>query len=431
MNGRTLVNGRLEVDGPRPRVQQARPTPAPVAARSRRRRAETLLLLGALAAMGPAAIDMYVPALPRIAADLDVSVASTQLTLTTFLIGLGFGQVVAGRLSDVFGRRPPLLASIAVYAAAGVACALATALPVLACARFAQGLAAAAGIVISRAIVRDLYSGPGLARSYSRLYLIVGVAPIVAPVVGTQVLRFTSWRGIFMILFCFAAALLVAAALRLAETLPPERRTPAGVRSTATAFRSLLAHRGLIGYAVTLGCGTGALVAAIAGAPFVVQDVYGESPQVYGFLVLLGGLAVVTANQLNARLLRTLSSERLLLLGLAAAALAGCAMLAAGNAALGAFVACFVGLFAAYGFVLANATALALREQAALAGSAAALLGLVQYGTGALAAPLAGLVGGGRVVPLGIVVSCFALTGTVGALVTAAGDRRPRVSELL
>jgi DHA1 family bicyclomycin/chloramphenicol resistance-like MFS transporter len=399
---------------------------APPINRSRRRRAEILVLLGALAAMGPAAIDMYVPALPQIAADLDVSVASTQLTLTTFLIGLGIGQLVSGPLSDVFGRRPPLLASIAVYATAGVACALANAVPVLACARFAQGLAAAAGVVISRAIIRDLYGGPGLARSYSRLYLIVGIAPIVAPVVGTQVLRFTSWRGIFVILFCFAAALLVAAAVRLPETLPRERRTPADFRSTATSFRYLLAHRGLVGYAVTLGCGTGALVAAVSGAPFVVQDVYGESPQVYGFLVLLGGLAVVSANQLNARLVRTVGSDRLLLFGLAAAVLAGCTALTAGNAGLVPFVACFVGLFAAYGFILANATALALRDQAALAGSAAALLGLVQYGTGALAAPLAGLVGGGSVVPLGIVVSCFAVAGTVGALVTVGGERARR-----
>jgi DHA1 family bicyclomycin/chloramphenicol resistance-like MFS transporter len=377
--------------------------------------------------MGPAAIDMYVPALPGIAADLDVSVASTQLTLTTFLIGLGAGQLVAGPLSDVFGRRPPLLASIAVYAAAGVACAVANAIPVLATARFAQGLAAAAGIVISRAIVRDLYSGPALARTYSRLYLLMGLAPIVAPVVGTQVLRFASWRAIFGVLVCFAAALFVAAAVRLPETLPSERRTTAGFRTTTTTFRSLLAHRGLVGWAVTLGCGTGALVACVSGAPFVVQDVYGESPQVYGFLVLLGGVAVVAANQLNARLLRTVSSERLLLLGFAGSATVGFALLLVGDTALAPFVACFVGLFAAYGFTLANATALALREQAAVAGSAAAFLGLVQYGTGALAAPLAGLAGGERVAALGIVVSCFALAGTVGALVTARAERRRRV----
>jgi DHA1 family bicyclomycin/chloramphenicol resistance-like MFS transporter len=387
-------------------------------ARSRRRRAELLVLLGALAAMGPAAIDMYVPALPRIAADLDVSVASTQLTLTSFLIGLGAGQLVAGPLSDVFGRRPPLLASIAVYAAAGVACALADAIPVLAGARFAQGLAAAAGVVISRAVIRDLYSGPALARTYSRLYMLIGIAPIAAPVIGTQVLRFTSWRGIFAILVSFAAALVVAAALRLPETLPRERRTAAGFRSTTTTFRLLLAHRGLVGWAVTLGCGTGALVAGVSGAPFVVQEVYGESPQVYGFLVLLGGLGVVATNQLNARLLRTVRPERLLAFGFAATAVCGVGLLVAGDAGLAPFVVCFVGLFAAYGFTLANATALALREQAAVAGSAAAFLGLVQYGTGAVAAPLAGLVGGDRVVPLALVVFCFALAGLVGTDVT-------------
>lgn len=391
---------------------------------SRRRRAEILVLLGALAAMGPVAIDMYVPALPGIARDLDVSTASTQLTLTTFLIGLGVGQVVAGPFSDVFGRRPPLLTSVAIYAAAGVACALAQSVPVLAGARFAQGLAAAAGVVIARAVVRDLYTGPALARSYSRLYLVIGVAPIVAPVVGTQVLRFTSWRGIFVILFAFGASLLVAASLRLPETLPEERRSPSGFRITARTFRYLLRHRGLVGYALTLGCGTGALVAAISGAPFVVQGEYGESPQVYGFLLLIGGLAVVAANQLNARLVRTFSTERLLVIGFTASAAAGCALLIVGDVGLWAFVACFVTLFAAYGFILANATALALRDQAAVAGSAAAFLGLMQYGTGAISAPLAGLVGGGRVVPLGIVVACFGVAGTVGALLTVSRERR-------
>jgi MFS transporter, DHA1 family, multidrug resistance protein len=386
---------------------------------ARRRRAELLVLLGALSAMGPAAIDMYVPALPRIADDLGVGTASTQLTLTTFLVGLGAGQVVSGPLSDVFGRRRPLLAGIAVYVAAAGACALAQSVALLATARLAQGVAAAAGVVIARAIVRDLYSGIALARTYSRLYLIVGAAPILAPVIGTQVLRIGSWRAIFLVLGCFGAALLVLGALRLPETLPRERRTPGSVRATLRTFRTLMRHRGLVGYAVTLGCGTAALVATVSGAPFIVQDLYGESPQLYGVLVLIGGLAVVVANQVNASLVPTVGARRLLLGGFAGDLAAAAALLAVGSAGVWPFLACFVALFAAYGFIVANATALALREHAAVAGAAAAFVGLVQYGMGALAAPLAGVAGGGRVVPLGVVVAAFVLAGFAGAAVAA------------
>jgi DHA1 family bicyclomycin/chloramphenicol resistance-like MFS transporter len=391
---------------------------------SRRRRLEILLLLGALAAMGAAAIDMYVPALPAIATDLGVSTASTQLTVTTFLVGLGVGQVVSGPFTDVFGRRRPLLVGVALYVAAGAACAGAQSVAFLAGARFVQGLAAAAGVVVSRAVVRDLYSGAELARSYSRLFVVVALVPIAAPVIGTQILSVTSWRGIFAFLVAFGVVVLAVCAVRLPETLPPERRTPAGFAFAARSFRGVMRHRGLLGYSLTLSCATGALVATIAAAPFVVQDFYGESAQVYGVLILFGGVAVLVTTQLNSALLRRLSPRRLLFAGLLAAAAAGIVLVAAGDAALWVFVACFVGLFGTYGFVLPNSTALALREQAAVAGSAAAFLGLVQYGTGALAAPLAGAAGGDGAFALGVVVTGFAAAGCAIGLLTIAWERR-------
>ena len=279
-------------------------------------------------------------------------------------------------------------------------------------------------MVIARAVVRDLYSGAALAHTYSRLYFVVGAAPVLAPVIGTQVLKFTSWRGIFVVLFAFGAALLALSALRLPETLPSERRTRGGLRITVQTFRTLLRHRGLVGYALTLGCGTAALVATVSGAPFVVQNVHGQSPQVYGVLVLVGGLAVVGVNQLNARLLRTFSAQRLLTTGFAGDVGAAVALLVFGDVGVWPFVACFVALFAMYGFIVANATALALREQAAVAGAAAAFVGLVQYGMGALAAPLAGISSSDSVVPLGIVVSSFAVAGFVGAVLTTRSERR-------
>jgi DHA1 family bicyclomycin/chloramphenicol resistance-like MFS transporter len=372
---------------------------------------------------------MYVPALPAIARDLEVSTALTQLTLTTFLIGLAAGQLVSGPLSDALGRRRPLLAGAAVYAGASAACALAPSVHILAGARFAQGLAAAAGVVISRAVIRDLYSGAALARAYSRLYVVVGAAPIVAPVLGTQILRFTSWRGIFVTLAALALVLIAVGLFRLPETLRVERRTAAGFRATATTFRVALRHRGLVGYALTLGCAAAALLSALAGAPFVVQEAYGESPQAYGFVLLVGGLVVVGTTQLNSVLLRELPPERLLAFGCFVAATAGLAMIAFGGRSVWAFVVCFVGVFASYGFVAANATALALREQAAVAGAAAALLGLVQFGTGGVAAPLTGLAGADRVAPLGIVISTLALGGLVSLIVTMRGERRRREGE--
>jgi DHA1 family bicyclomycin/chloramphenicol resistance-like MFS transporter len=390
---------------------------------SRARRLEILVLLGALTAMGPASMDMYFPALPTMARSLDVHASELQLTLTTFLVGLALGQLVAGPVSDVFGRKRPLLVGIGCYAAASAACAMSQSVALLAGARFAQGCSAAAGVAIGRAVVKDLYSGRHLARAYARLFLIIGLAPVIAPSIGALVLRTTSWRGIFVVLVALAGVLFVAATLRLPETLPPERRRPGGVGATFRTFGRLLSHGRLIGYGLTLGLSMGAVVVTLSGAPFVIQDGFGESPQVYALAFLLAALAMVTATSTNGWLLRRWSERRLLLLGCGGATAAGVGMAASSHIGLWGFVPCFVVLFGTWGFVPANAVALGLRDQGAVAGAASALLGVLQYGIGGMAAPLAGA-SGNAVTYLGLTIAAFASLAALSAVVTVRADRQ-------
>jgi len=388
----------------------------------RRRRVEFFLALGGLAAMGPASMDMFFPALPAAARDLQVAPSAVMLTVTAYLVGVAVGQAV-GPLSDVLGRRRPLLIGVMVFTAASLACATAQSVPVLAGARFAQGLAAAVGVVISRAIVRDLYTGADVARHYSSLIFMVSLSAVVSPTIGTQVLGLTSWRGIFVILFGLGAVLLAVVVFRLPESLPVERRRPGSVRATGGTFRKLLGDRRFVGYAVTLSCGTGALTSMVTGSTFVVQDGFGASAQAFAFLFSAGAISVAAATVLNRWLLRTFSPRRLLVAGLAASAAGALALLTLGRLGLFAFSACFVVVISMWGFISANGTAVAVRDYAPVAGAALALLGLMQYATAALAAPLAGAVGDGTAAPLGIVVSCFSIAGLVSALLTVGGER--------
>src|SRR4051812_28301056 len=392
---------------------------------SRARRFELFVLLGALTAMGPAAMDMYFPALPSMARSLDVHAAELQLTLTTFLAGLALGQVVAGPLSDVYGRKRPLLAGVACYSVAGLVCASAQSVVLLTGARFLQGCCASVGVVVGRAIVRDLYSGRELARAYARLFLVIGMAPVVAPSIGALVLRLSSWRGIFVVLAAFGAVLFVLGSLRLPETLPAVDRRPAGLGATTRTFGGLLRNRHFLGYGVALGLSMSVLVVMLAGAPFVIQDHYGLSAQVYALIFLGGALVMLTATLLNGRLLRRFSERRLLLSGAVASAAAGLGMAASGRLGLAAFIASFVVLLAAWGFVPANAVALGLRDNGPVAGAASALLGLRQYGVGGSAAPLAGA-SGNAVGPLGLTICALAVSAALVAGLTVRSDRRTR-----
>ena len=385
-----------------------------------------VVVLGAVNAIGPLSIDMYLPAFPEIADGLNTSAAQVQLTLTACVAGLALGQLVVGPLSDRLGRRVPLIAAMAVYAVASVSCALAPSALVLMGLRLVQGLAGAGGVVIARAVVRDLHSGAAAVRLFSSLMLVTGLAPILAPLAGAQILGVTSWRGIFVVLAVLSALLAALVAFGLRETLPPERRIHDGLGRTLATMRGLLADRWFLGHALAGGLGFGALFAYIAGSSFVLQGIYGVSPQLYSVLFAVNGLGLIGGSQVNARLVGRYGPARLLragLLSIAASAGTLLAVVVAGGLGVWAVLAPMFVIVSSLSFVLPNSTALALADHAEVAGTASALLGVCQFLIGALVAPLVGAGGTDSAVPMAGVMTAAAL-GALVARRVAVGRRR-------
>jgi DHA1 family bicyclomycin/chloramphenicol resistance-like MFS transporter len=385
------------------------------------------LILGGLSAFGPLSIDMYLPALPMMTGQFHSADATMQLTLTAFVIGLALGQLVIGPLSDATGRRAPLLAGLALYVAASVLCALSPSAGLLIAARAVQAIGAAAGIVVARATVRDLFSGTAMTRFFSMLMLVNGLAPILAPIIGGQVLRLTSWRGVFLVLTVFGALLLAAVAVGLPEPLPAERRRPARLGSTLRVYRGLLADRTFLGYALASGLMFAGLFAYISGSSFVLQAVYGLSPQGYSLVFGANGLGIVAMGQLNGWIVGRFAPERALLrTGLLLSLAGGVGVLLAATLHLG-LVALLVPLLlqvSSIGMVMPNATSLALAEHPATAGSASALLGVFQFVVGGLATPLVGLGGGASTVPMATVMAGFAAAALLAYLTLTRQARR-------
>jgi len=372
-----------------------------------------LLILGGLSAFGPLSIDMYLPGLPHMTDDLGASASTGQLTLTACVLGLAFGQVLAGPFSDRLGRRRPLLIGLVAYAAASVACALAPTIWTLIPLRFVQGLAGAAGIVIARAIVRDLYSGDAAAKMFSLLMLVMGTAPIFAPIIGGQALRVMSWRGIFWLLAGIGVLLFAASALWLNETLAADQRHSGGLRSVLGTFGRLLHDRSFIPYALSFGLAFGAMFTYIAGSPFVLEKIYGVSPQVFSLVFAINSASLVAATQVVHRLVERVGSPALLRFGLLTTAAAGAALLPVvlANGALALVLTCLIVLVTGIGFQVPTSTALALADQGWAAGSASALLGLGQFLIAALVAPLAGIAGQHTAVPMAIVIATLSVAG--------------------
>jgi DHA1 family bicyclomycin/chloramphenicol resistance-like MFS transporter len=393
------------------------------------RRIRLGLILGSLTALAPLSIDLYLPALPELTRDLDASASEGQLTLTACLAGLALGQLVSGPLSDRFGRRPPLLVGLAVYTAASFACAFAPSLWVLVALRLVQGLAGAAGIVIARAIVRDLRSGAAAARIFSYLILVTGLAPILAPIIGAQLLRVTSWNGLFVALAIVGLALLLATAVGLDETLPASRRSTGSVGETVRTSVGLLRDQVFLGYALVLGLVFGEMFSYIAGSPFVLQDIYGLSPQQFGGVFALNALGLVVAGQINAVLVGRVAPARLLALGVAVSAAGGLCLLAVVLAGIGlaGILPCLFAVVASLGLVIPNGTALALTDYPHVAGSASAVLGMLQFLIGAMVAPLVGLAGAESAVPMAVAIAVLAVAsiGALGLSRRAAQARQP------
>ncbi len=403
-----------------PAAQQQSPSPE-------RRRVALIVALGALSGFGPLCLDMYLPALPDLPVDLSSTATSAQLTLSACIVGLGVGQLVAGPLSDRLGRRGPLLVGVAIFVVASAICAITTSMALLIVVRLVQGAAGAAGIVIGRAVIADLFTGKVAASYFSSLAAINGLAPIVAPLLGGQVLRVGTWRTVFWVLAGIGVVLFVLAALAVRESLPPERRAAGGFAGTRRDLRTLLAD-GRYRWTVLAGTAvSAAMFGYISASPFLLQDGFGLSAQWFSACFALNALGIVAATQVGRVLLRRTTSLTLLgwgvALGLAGALLLLVAVLA-GAGLVVVLVALFV-LVSAVGLALPHSAAISMDLHRPIAGSASALFGLAQFVLGAVAAPLVGLGDQARGTALAVTATAATLCGVVALLAARRSLARP------
>ncbi len=351
-----------------------------------------ILILGALTAFAPLSIDMYLPSLPTLERAFAAPAASVQLTLSSFLAGIAIGQAFYGPLSDRFGRKPPLYAGLSLYVAASIACAHAPSVDAMIVLRFVQAASGCAGIVIARAIVRDLVEGIEAARAFSTLILVMGVAPILAPLLGGYVLQWLGWQAIFWILALFGLACLVAVATRVPETRPQARRTTGGVVSAIVVYARLIADRSFIGYALTSGLALAGMFVYITTSPHLFIDVFGLSTQAYGWLFGINAAGFIAVSQLNRLLLGRFGMYRVLAWGVRLNLTAAVALLLVAVIGFDGLTAILAPLFvaiASLGILMPNAVAAALAGQAVHAGSASALIGTTQFVLGAAAGAIA------------------------------------------
>lgn len=384
----------------------------------------TLLLL--LTVFGPISMDLYLPALPALTAELGAATSVAQLTVTTCLIGLAAGQLVAGPLSDRFGRRGILLIGVVAYVVTSALCAASPTVELLILARLVQGLAGGVGIVIAQAAGRDVFSGGALIRFYGRLTVVGGLAAVVGPLLGGQLNTVTDWRGLFVFLAVVGAALLVTAAAAFPETLPAARRTTGGFAQTGRDFRVLLSDRVFLGAVLSQGFLYAALFAYLSGATFVLQGIYGLSPQGYALAFGLNSAGFMVAGHLAGRAAER-SLARTLTTGIVVAGLGALGLLAAGLTMVPLWVVVVSLLALASGVAITSppATTLALVEYPHLAGTASSLLGMVRFGFGGVTAPLVGIAGAATILPLGIVATASIVLAAGAYLALAARSDKP------
>ncbi|MCX4867456.1 multidrug effflux MFS transporter [Streptomyces sp. NBC_00257] len=404
------------------------PPGKPAAAEAARRTGLLVtLVLGGLTALPPLSMDMYLPALPAVTESLHAPAATIQLTLTACLTGMALGQVVVGPMSDRWGRRRPLLLGMMIYVVATALCVFAPTTGLLIGFRLLQGLAGAAGIVIARAVVRDMYDGVEMARFFSTLMLISGVAPIVAPLIGGQVLRFTDWRGIFAVLTVVGVGLTLVVWKWLHETLPPQDRHTGGVGDALRTMRGLLSDRVFTGYMIAGSLAFATLFSYVSASPFVMQEIYGASPQTFSLLFGINSVGLIIVGQINGKVLvGRISLDKALAFGLSVIVLAAAALLLMTSGVFGkvGLVPVAAGLFvlmSAMGLAMPNTNAQALMRTKHAAGSASALLGTSSFLIGAIASPLVGIAGEDTAVPMAVVQ----LVCGLGAMACFLGLCRP------
>lgn len=349
---------------------------------------------------------MYLPSFPTIVEEFHTNASLVQISLTTCLLGLGLGQLIIGPMSDVQGRRKPLLIFLGLYLLSSLTCAVAPNIYVLIVSRFIQGFAAAGGLVISRAIVRDLFSGRELTKFFANLMLIGNLGPIVAPVLGGAILSFANWHVVFVVLACVSLILTLAVSLKLEETLPTEKRIPSNFKQVVGNFGSLLKDREFTGYAFAQGFTIAGIFAYVAGIPFVYQNIYGVSPQVFSFLFGVNGFGLIIGTQMVGRV-SAVSEKTFLKIGLtmsnSAAILLLMALLLKAPLVFVAVPIFF--LVTSISIIATSCFSLAIETKGHIAGSASALLGVLPFVLGSFIAPLAGIAGEDTAIPMGIVIA--------------------------
>ena len=400
-------------------------TPVRPATRSRRQARLTAGLVATvifLTAIAPLATDMYVPAFPRVAADLTTTATQVQLTLTTFFVGMALGQLAGGPVSDQRGRRVPLLAAILAMTAASIVCALTPTIGVMTAARFVQGFAGGWAMVIGRAVIVDLARGAQLVRVLNVIAAVGGIAPIVGPLLGAAILQLSHWRVSFWAVAALGVAMILAVLIAVPESLPPERRHGGGLRNFVTAGRVVLGNREYVGYVVVAGAAMGALFAYVATSAFVLQSMNGLSPIAYSIDFAANAAGMTVAALLAARLAGRVSTRKLILLGQLAALASGVAMLVGAlwfDTPLILAMACFFVLMTAQGLMIPNGGALASAAVPDHPGTGSAVQGFVQWVAAGTIAPIAGLGGEHTAVPMATLMITGAAISLAGLLVVA------------
>lgn len=391
---------------------------------------KTVGILGGLTAMGPLAIDMYLPALPAIARDLHATPGLVQVSLAAYFIGIAGGQAFYGPLSDWLGRRPALYLGLLVFTLSSAACALAPRVDALIACRFLQALGGCAPLVVPRAVVRDHFDEQASVRALSALVLVMGLAPILAPLIGGQLLTRWGWRAIFWALAVYGAAGLAIVAMCLPESLPREARRPQPPAVVMATYGRLFRDRAFIGWVLSGGMIFSGLLAYISGSSFVFIELFGVPPTQFGFYFGANAAGLIAASQLNAWLARRHGARRVVSVVIPCAAVAGAVLAAGAVTDIGGFSGILIPLFcfiACHGFVMPNSTALAMAPHGTVAGSASALLGALQFSMGATAGALVGVFSNGTAVPFGAVIAACGFGALLALrLVALPADRRSR-----
>ena len=364
-----------------------------------------VILLGALTAIGPLSMDMYLPALPVVADDLSTTASLVQMSLTTCLIGLAMGQLMFGPLSDIRGRKKPLVFSLVIYAVVSLALAFTTSIGIFILLRFIQGFTGAAGIVIARAAARDIYSGNELTKAFALLALVSGAAPILAPISGGFVLNFGSWPIVFYIIAAIGTLLLLSVIFLYSETLPAESRSEGTVFAVVKTFGDLFKDKIFLGISFTQSLIMSSMFAYIAGSPFILQNIYGVSPQQFSLIFALNGLGIIIAAQISGRIAAKVDEVKIMLFGVLLSLIGSLLLIivVVGNLSLPVIIIALFMVVSSIGFVSPTAFSLGLKNQKKSAGSASAFLGLLTFIGGAIVSPLVGLGGEHIAWPLALV----------------------------